>query len=327
MKAVWYERTGPAREVLVVGEMPTPQAGPGEVRVRLHASGVNPSDCNLRAGRTQAMAYPRVVPNSDGSGVVDALGEGVDRSWLGARVWLYNGQRGRAFGTAAEYIALDAGLVSRLPDALTFEEGACLGIPCMTAFHCVFMDGPVRGKTVLVQGGAGAVGHFAVQLAAWAGARVIATVGGEAGAQHARAAGAAVTIDRRHEDVAARVHDVTGGTGVERIVEVDLGANLPVDIAVLTPNGAIAAYASRGDATPRVPVYELMRKNITVHHVLLPGTPLERRQAAQRGIAQWLATGSARIAVSQTFDLSHTADAHLAVESGTKRGTVVVRCA
>ncbi|HYF18072.1 MAG TPA: NADPH:quinone reductase [Ramlibacter sp.] len=325
MKAAWYTNTGPAQEVLRVGEQPTPQAGSGEVRVRLHASGVNPSDCNRRAGRWP-MQFPLVIPDSDGSGIVDQVGRGADPSLLGQRVWLYNGQRGgRAFGTAAEWIALDAGLVAPLPDGYSFEQGACLGVPGMTAWHCVFMDGPVEGRTVLVQGGAGAVGHFAVQLAAWAGARVIATVSGERKAAHARAAGAAEVIDRSREDVAQRVLDLTGGAGVERIVEVDLGGNLQADLRVIKANGRIAAYASRGD--PPLPWFDLMSRNVSIHAVLLNSLPLEARRAAQDGMVRWLRTARALVAVSETLPLERIADAHQAVEAGTKLGTVVVRCA
>lgn len=326
MKAVWYEKTGPAPEVLVAGEQPTPEAGAGEVRVRLHASGVNPADCNRRGGKGYTMEYPRVIPNSDGAGVVDQVGAGVDSSLLGQRVWLYNGQRGRALGTASQYIALDSDLVAPLPDAIGFEQGACLGIPCMTAWHCLFMDGPIAGKTVLVQGGAGAVGHFAVQLATWAGARVIATVDTEVKARHALAGGAVATIDFRQEDVARRVLELTDGAGADRVIEVDFGGNLAADLQLLKSNGTIVAYASRGDSAPQVPFYELLRKNISVRAVLLPGTPLASRQAAQQGVGEWLRSGKAQITVSQVFDLVQTAQAHLAVESGTKLGTVVVRC-
>lgn len=326
MKAVWYEKTGPAPEVLVLGEQPTPVAAAGEVRVRLHASGVNPADCNRRGGRGYAMEYPLVIPNSDGAGVVDQVGAGVDAALLGQRVWLYNGQRGRALGTAAQYIALDSDLVAPLPQAIGFEQGACLGIPCMTAWHCLFMDGPIAGRTVLVQGGAGAVGHFAVQLASWAGARVIATVDTDVKARHALAGGAFATIDFRQEDVAQRVLELTDGAGADRVIEVDFGGNLAADLQLLKPNGTIVAYASRGDSAPKLPFYELLRKNINVRAVLLPGTPLASRQAAQRGVGEWLRSGRAQVTVSQVFDLDQTAQAHLAVESGTKLGTVVVRC-
>src|SRR5450432_2796558 len=177
MRAVWYERTGAASEVLTYGEMPTPVAGPGEVRVRLEASGVNPADAGRRAGSTRAMEFPRVITNSDGAGIVDQVGDGVTRLRTGQRVWLFNGQRnGRAFGTATAYIALAEHLVTPLPDDVSFVAGATLGIPCMTAWCCLFGDVQTAGQTVLVTGGAGAVGHYAVQLAKAGGTRVIATV-------------------------------------------------------------------------------------------------------------------------------------------------------
>src|SRR6202161_2040060 len=167
MRAVWYDRQGPADEAIKTGELPTPEPGLKQVRVRLEASGVNPSDTYRRRGAVPP-EYPRVIPNSDGAGVVDKVGEAVPPHWIGKRVWLYNGQRnGRWMGTAAEYIALDADLVTELPDHVSFAEGATLGIPCMTAHGCVFAAGPVQGRTLLITGGAGAVGHYAVQLAAW----------------------------------------------------------------------------------------------------------------------------------------------------------------
>src|ERR1700681_1986097 len=253
MRAVWYDRQGAADQVLVCGELPTPEAGHGEVRVRLEASGVNPSDTYRRRG-PPAMEYKRVVTNSDGAGVVDQVGPGVPKRWLGKRVWLYNGQRnGRWQGTAAEFIALSGDLVTDLPDHVSFAEGATLGVPGMTAHRSVFVAGPVQGKTVLVTGGAGAVGHYAVQLAKWAGATVIATVSSEAKAARARAGGADHVVNYRNEDVAARIRDITGGQGVDHVAEVDFGGNLAATMGCLRTNGSIMIYASNGDREPRVP--------------------------------------------------------------------------
>jgi NADPH2:quinone reductase len=201
------------------------------------------------------MEYPRVVSNSDGAGIVDQVGPGVPRHWLGKRVWLYNGQRnGRWMGTAAEYIALSADLVTELPDHVSFAEGATLGVPAMTAHRSVFVAGPVQGKTLLVTGGAGAIGHYAVQLATWAGARVIATVSSPEKAERARAGGAAHVINYRDEDIAARVLDVTNGVGVDHISEVDFGGNLAATLRCLRVNGSIMIYATNGDREPKVPV-------------------------------------------------------------------------
>ena len=326
MKAVWYERQGLAADVLIVGESDAPSAGAGEIRVKLVASGINPSDCNRRRGAGYPMEYPRVIPNSDGAGVVDQVGDRVPREWLGRRVWLYNGQRGRAFGTAAEYIALDAGLVARLPDSVAFEAGATLGIPCMTAHRCVFADGPVHGQTVLVTGGAGAVGHYAIQLARWGGAQVVTTVSSEAKAAHARAAGADCVVNYRTEDVAERIMRFTEGRGVDRIVEVDFAANLETSLKVLKINGVIAAYASVSNRTPVVPFSDLMRRNVTVHAFVLSTLPLEARRQAQQDIVRWLEDGSRMLTVARCFPLDETAGAHAAVEAGTKLGTVVVLC-
>ncbi|HSV80012.1 MAG TPA: NADPH:quinone reductase [Ramlibacter sp.] len=324
MKAVWYERFGEAADVLTYGDMPEPQAGPGEVRVRLHASSVNPADTVLRRGMWQIKA-PRIIPNSDGAGVVDQVGAGVTRFQPGDRVWLYNGQRnGRAHGTAAEYIAIDERLVTPLPPGLGFAEGATLGIPCMTAWVCLFMDGPIAGKTVLVTGGAGAVGHYAVQLARWGGARVIATVSSERKAEEARRAGADVTIAYTREDVAARVLALTDGRGAERIVEVDFGANLPASLQAIAVNGVIATYASTKD--PVVPFDAIKGRNVTIHALRLPQMPRTICTAAQQDIVHWLVAGQRIHNVAGRYPLSATAAAHVAVEQGNKLGTVVVDC-
>ena len=324
MKAIWYERTGPAREVLQLGEVPTPTPGRGQVLIRVHASGVNPSDAGMRAGPAP-MAYPRIIPNSDGAGVVEAVGPETPVRWVGRRVWFYNGQRnGRAFGSAAEYIELDADLVTPLPDNVAFAEGATLGIPCMTAHRSVFVAGPVQGRTVLVTGGAGAVGLYAVQLAKWAGATVIATVSSEAKATRAQAAGADLVVNYRSEDVAARVRDFTSGAGVDHVVDVDFGGNLAATLACVKGNGSVAFYATKGEPAPRVPAGELMRLNLNVHGVYLPVSPHEARRRAQADILQWISSGTRILPVAGRHALAECAAAHEQVESGTKAGTVVV---
>lgn len=327
MRAAWYDRLGPADDVLEVGELPTPGAGPGEVRVRLAASGVNPSDVKRRTGANYTLDFPRVIPNSDGAGIVDQVGAGVDESWIGRRVWLYNGQRGgRAFGTAAEFIVLDAGLVMELPERTSFAEGACLGIPGMTAHRCVFGDGPVAGKTVLVTGGAGGVGNYAIQLAKWGGATVLTTVSGPEKAAIAEKAGADVVINYRTEDVATRVMAETGGRGVDRIVEVDFGGNLDVSLKILANNGAIAAYASERNENPVVPFRLLMRHNIRLLTVVLNNMPLAARQAAQRDMTRLAAESPAPFHnVAAVLPLDRIAEAHRMVESAEKLGMVVVQ--
>ena len=251
------------------------------------------------------------------------------REWtnsrLGKRVWLYNGQRnGRWMGTAAECIALSADLVTELPDHVSFEEGATLGVPAMTAHRAVFVAGPVQGKTLLVTGGAGAVGHYAVQLASWAGATVIATVSSSEKADRARAGGAAHVINYRSEDVAARVLDITGGVGVDHIAEVDFGGNLAATLRCLRVNGSIMIYASNGDREPKLPVRDLMQKNLTVYSMSPAGVPHPDRKRAQTDIAAWTAMPGRILSVAARFPLYKTAAAHKAVEAGGKVGTVVV---
>jgi len=327
MRAVWYDRQGTAGDVIVAGELPTPEAGTGQLRVRLEASGVNPSDTYRRFGAVPA-EYPRVIPNSDGAGVVDQVGEGVAAAWIGKRVWLYNGQRnGRWMGTAAEFIALDADLVTKLPDHVSFHQGATLGIPCMTAHGCVFAAGAVQGKTVLVTGGAGAVGHYAVQLAAWAGASVIATVSSPDKAQRALQAGAAHVIDYRTQDVAAAVQQLTGGVGADHVVDVDLGGNLAAVMACVRPNGSIAYYATSGAPAPVIDLRLLMAKNITLRGFVLPSSPHADRKRAQADIAAFIRRPGRMLSVAGVFPLYRTAEAHMAVEAGSKVGTVVVACA
>lgn len=327
MRAVWFEKQGPAREVLILGEKPTPDPKPGEVLIRLFASAVNPSDEGIRSGlgRYRYDVDPFIIPQSDGAGIVEALGDGVSRHAVGDRVWLYNGQReGRQHGTGAEFIALNAERVRPLPDNLTFSEGATLGIPGMTAHFSVFSNGPINGKTVLVTGGAGAVGHYAIQWASWGGARVISTVSSPEKAADAKAAGADVTINYREEDVASHIMDETNGEGVDHICEVEFGGNIRTSEKIIKVNGCISIYASKGELNPTVPMDIFMTKNIKVWPFVLPMTPLADRERAQGDIATWLSQGQRLHNVAGEFPLAKTADAHEFVASKTKRGTVVV---
>ncbi|MBO22938.1 MAG: alcohol dehydrogenase [Rhodospirillaceae bacterium] len=324
MKAVWYEELGPARDVLHCGEIEATDPRPGEVRVKLFASGVNPADVKRRGLGTYGMEHPRIIPNSDGAGVVDAIGDGVTGLAEGQRVWLFNGQlQGRAFGTAAEYITLDAWLLAPLPDALDFNEGACLGIPCMTGYHNVFSDGPVLGKTVLVTGGAGAVGHYGVQWAKWGGATVIATVSSDAKAAHAKVGGADHTVNYRDANAAEQILDLTNGQGVDRVVEVDLAANLDLTSRVLATGGTISVYATTGD--PKNLMLRMALRNAIVRFMVLHSVPRAAIEAARSDIIAWLAEGQGIHNVSATFPLNRCAAAHEFVESGDKLGTVIVR--
>ena len=325
MRAAWYERNGAARDVISVGEIETPRARPGEVRVRLATSGVNPSDVKRRSGwGGQQIAFARVVPHSDGAGVIDQVGPGVPESRLGERVWVYNGQWKRPFGTAAEYIAVPAAQAIRLPENTDAAAGACLGIPGMTAHRCVFADGPVSGQTVLVTGGAGSVGFYAVQLAKWGGATVITTVSSDAKAEQTAAAGADHVLNYRAEDVAGRVHELTDGRGVDRIVDVDFGANLATSRAILRPGGVIASYASMGVPEPTLPFYPLMFLNATIRLVFVYEAPGPALAQAAADLTACLEAGALRHLIARRFPLDEIAAAHEAVESGQMIGNVVV---
>ncbi|MGE0254503.1 MAG: NADPH:quinone reductase [Alphaproteobacteria bacterium] len=328
MRAAWYERNGPASEVLQVGEMPTPEPGPGEVRVKVAWSGVHPTDVKRRAGwRGQRPGFPRIVPHQDGSGIIDSVGAGVPASRVGERVWLFDAQSGRAFGTAAEYVALPASRAVALPDGVPLLAGACAGVGIRTGHRAVFADGPVAGKTILVHGGAGAVGHYAVQLAKWGGARVISTAGTPEKVAAVRAAGADVAIDYRKEDVAERVLAETGGAGVDRIVEVAFGANLPITLKVLKEFGIICSYASDADPDPVLPYYPLQARNIVIRLIVLYAVPEDYRAPMEHDIAAWLAGGGATHPIAATFGLAETAQAHMLRESGKATGNIVVEVA
>lgn len=320
MQAAWYEKNGPAAEVMKLGELPDPQPVSGEVRVRLHASAVNPSDVKARGG-SRPIRWPKLIPNSDGAGVIDAVGAGVNRR-VGERVWVFNGQWDRAFGTSAQYIALPSALAVPLPDHVGFEQGACLGIPVMTAHRALFADGPIDGKTVLVTGGAGVVGHYAIQLAKWAGARVLTTVSHDAKAAHARAAGADVVINYRSEDVASRIKAESGG--VDRIVEVDFGKNLPVSAQILNADGVIACYASTSIPRPQYPYPEMLWRNPVVRQVFVYTMSDVAKAQAQADIARWLQETQPLFAIAARFPLDQIVAAHHAVESANKIGHVVV---
>jgi NADPH2:quinone reductase len=325
MRAAWYERTGPARDVLRVGELPTPEPGDGEVRVRLATSGVNPSDVKTRAGlRSSTLPFPRIVPHSDGAGVIDAVGAGVPAARIGERVWTWNAAWKRANGTAAQYVVLPAGQAVLLPGAVPFDVGACLGIPALTALQAVRFDGGVAGKTVLVTGGAGAVGHYAIQMAKLSGARsVFATVSSPAKAALARAAGADLALDYRGEDVSARVLEATENEGVDRVIEVDLAANVATSLASVKGEGEIVVY---GSSKPEIglPFFPSIVKNVRVQFFIVYNLNAADRAAALAQLTAWLEQGRLRHVIASRFPLDSIVEAHEQVESGRAIGNVVL---
>lgn len=325
MKKAIYRRTGAAHEVLEIVERAVPAPGPGEVRVRVAWSGVNPSDTKSRAGtRSPVMPFPEVTPHSDGAGVVDAVGEGVDVARIGERVWLWNTAWGRPEGTAAEFVVLPQAQAVRLPDGVLLEAGACLGIPAMTAAHAVLGYGDVRGQRVLVAGGAGAVGHYAIQMARLAGAaQVIATVSSEEKATIAREAGADAAVDYRAADFIDRVRALTGGQGVDRIIEVDLAANARADFELLAPGGLAVVYGS-GQPEASVPFVPGILKNLQLAFFIVYHLPPAARESAQSQLTAWLAAGRLKHRIAARLPLERIAEAHALVESGRAIGNVVV---
>jgi NADPH2:quinone reductase len=326
MKAVWFDRKGPAREVLVVGETPDPTPGAGEVRVHVKVSGLNPSDTKTRGGfgGNMNMEFPRIIPGQDGAGLIDRVGPGVPESRLGERVWVYEAYRGRPFGTMAEYVVLPSANVVRLPDSVDFDIGAGLGVPALTAHRCLFADGAIHGQTVLVHGGGGGVGNPAIQLARWAGARVIATVSRDTQRDAARAAGAQVVVNRKRENVTETVKAATNGLGVDRIVDVDLGQNLSVNLAVLKIGGVISTYFSSPIESPQFPTFPLMVNCITVHFVLVYTMSLQAHRDAIRDTTACLEAGAYRTLVGARYPLERAADAHEAQDSGTVVGKILI---
>lgn len=322
MKAAWYEKQGAAREVLTVGEMDVPQPLAGEVRIRVAASGINPGDVKKRQDAYgYGMPYPRVIPHSDGAGTVDAVGEGVAPEWIGRRVWCFGAQSYRPFGTAAEYTTVPLAQAVPLPAQVSFAQGACLGIPGITAHRAVHVAGPVEGRTVLVQGGAGAVGAFAVQLAHRAGARVIATCRAESDQEIAARAGADEVLPA-DESLVARIQRCAPD-GVHHIVEVAFGANLATDIAVLAQGGSIATYAS-DVFTPEIPYWPLVFSNARLFFIGSDDVPIEAKREAARAINQALEAGWPGQAIAATFPLDEISAAHEFVEGAAKSGRVSV---
>ena len=323
MKAGFYDDLGPARAVLRVDELPTPEAGPGQVLVRVRTSGINPSDVKSRGGAFgRARFTGRIVPHSDGAGDIVAVGAGVAASRIGERVWLWNGQYKRPLGTAAEYIALPSEMAVPLPDGVDYAGGACLGIPAMTACQAVRLVAPAPGENVLVSGGAGAVAHYAIQFARVRGARVIATVSSAEKAAHAREAGAAETIDYKREDVAARLAELTAGAGLAGIVEMDLTANAHL-IQSLRPGGRVAVYGVT-DQQVTIPGRWMLQNAISLNFLYVYEQSPDVRAAVIAEIQALLAAGKLQNAVGRRLPLAQIAEAHELVEKGAVIGNVVL---
>ena len=327
MKAVWYDRQGPAREVLVVGDMADPEPGPGEVRIRIGASGINPGDLKKRQNAfSVGMPYPRVVPHSDGAGTIDKVGANVPPGRIGERVWCHGAQSYRPFGTAAEMTVVPQALAVPLPDGVSFEQGACLGIPGITAHRAVHVAGPLEARTVLVQGAAGAVGQCAIGLARLAGARVIGTVRSARYAEVARRAGAHEVVrtdGQTASQVAAAVRSIAP-SGVHHVIEVAFGANVHVDVELLATGGSIAAYATN-NAEPAIPFWPALFKNVRIFLLGSDDFAASDKQTAASDINQLLRGGWPGFLIDEVFDLDDAARAHERLETRQGGGRVLLR--
>ena len=326
MHTISYSTFGPASDVLDLMDMPTPAPQPGEVLVRVAFSGVNPSDVKARSGSRPGVTKPpfdRIIPHSDGSGVIEAVGDGVSPDRIGNRVWIWNGQWQRPFGTAASHICLPTEQAVDLPDSVSLETGAVLGIPGLTACHAVFGGGDVTGQTVLVQGGAGTVGLLAVQLAKWGGAHVIATARGD-GMTAAINAGADAVIDYSDPGLSAAILAANGGETVDRVVEVEFGVNAATNAEIIAPNGTIAAYGSAKNMMPELAFGPLLFKAVTIDILLIYLLPIAQRTEAITRLHAALDQGALTCPIAQTYALADCATAHEAVEAGNRAGAILV---
>ena len=324
MKAAWYEKIGAAAEVLQVGEIENPQPNEGEVLVELKTSGVNPSDVKTRAGARGELQFPQIIPHSDGGGIITQVGQGVDQGRIGERVWIWNGAFGRAHGTCAEMIALPSDQAVSLPDETSFEAAACLGIPASTAYYGMLCDGSVENQTVLVTGGAGAVGYYGIQLAKWSGATVITTVSGDEKAKVASDAGADLIINYREEDVVSAIKDFTNDEGVDRILEVEFGGNLSVSEEVIKPNGTVAAYGSVAVMEPSLPFYNLMFKGVKLNTYLIYIVSEIDRSMIVNGLNEAMNDGALNHIITESYALDDIIDAHQSMESNQVIGNIVI---
>ena len=325
MRAAIYERTGSARDVLSIAEIPASRPGSGEVRVKLEWSGVNPSDVKARAGtRVKTPPFPRIIPHSDGAGVIDEIGPDISRSRVGERVWLWNAAWQRPFGTAAEYVVLPSCQAVKLPANVDLAVGACLGIPALTAYYAINVDGGVTGKRVLVAGGAGAVGHYAIQFARLLGAKqIVSTVSSPEKAALALSAGADIVLNYKTEDINARVQEETSGRGIDRIVEVDLANNISTNLQVLRANGDIVIYGSN-EPEVAVPFFPMIQKNVGLRFFIVYNLDPDIRGRAIDHLTAILEGGNLIHNIAARLPLESIAEAHEFVEGGRAIGNVIL---
>ena len=325
MKAAWYTKIGEAKDVLKVGELDDPIPVAGEVLVKVKASGINPSDVKTRAGARGELQFPRVIPHSDGSGKIIDVGEGVDKNRIGEKVWIWNGAFGRANGTCAELISLPEFQAVKINNEVSYESAACMGIPASTAYYGVLANGPVKNKTVLISGGAGAVGFYGIQLAKLSGANVITTISNDEKAKVASDAGADKIINYKNENVLEEIMEYTNKDGVDRIFEVEFGGNLPINEKIIKSNGVIATYGSMAEKEPKLPFYNLMFKGVKIDTFLIYSIEKKDREEILNGLSELLNQNSLKHMISKTYSIDEVIDAHEAMESGAVVGNIVIK--
>jgi NADPH2:quinone reductase len=323
MLAGLYFQFGDARDVLQVNTIEAPEPLKGQVKVKLLTSGVNPSDYKMRLG-ARPLTGPFQIPGSDGAGIIEGIGEGVSPERLGQRVWVFNAAYHRPFGTSAQYTVVENWMAQELPKQLNYSQGACLGIPVMTAYRCLFSDGPIEGKTIYIVGGAGVVAHYAIQLAKWGGAKVITSVSSQEKGAVAKQAGADEIIHYREQDVVTEILRMTNQEGVDRIIEVDFGANLAKTAQILRPGGVSVMYAISSQPELPLNIMSLMAKNITLRFTLVYSISDLERESVIQGIAQWLEQTQPIFNIAHQFELKDIIQAHELVESGKKIGHVLL---
>ncbi|MEK9751969.1 MAG: NADPH:quinone reductase [Rhodospirillaceae bacterium] len=324
MRAWCYEKAGTADDVLRSGEREAPEPSKGEVRVRVRRSAVNPTDAKRRENGRELGLFSLIIPDNDGSGVIEAVGEGVDAARIGERVWIFGAQAGRPLGTAADYCVLPSRQARHLPDGQSFDDGACLGVPAVTAHRGCFGDGPIDGKWVLITGGTGRVGRYAVQIAKIAGAKVIATAGTPAKAADLAGLGADHVVNYREEDLVAAVKEITSGVGVDRFIDVAFGVNITNVPSLVRTNGVVTSYGSDAVAKPEIPFLALMYANILVRPFAIFAMPREAQDAAFADIEKWCAEGALDHVVAERFAFEQLPAAHKAIESGALTGCCLV---
>ena len=327
MKAIWYEKQGEALDVLTYGEIEKPKPASNEVLVKVHFSGLNPSDTKRRVGfRGQKHAFHRIIPHSDGSGIIEAVGDNVDTKRIGEKVWLYSAQWQRPYGTAANFVSVPSNLAIKLADTTSFEVGATIGIPALTAYAGLFKYSDIKNKIVLITGGAGSVGNCAIQMAKYAGAEVISTVSGDEKKEAALNAGADYVFRYDTENLVEEILTATKGKKLDQIFDVAFGINLETHLDLIKDHGIISTYASDNKAVAEVPFQKFLLMNLTVYSVFMYLLTDEMMQKALEFISQWQVNSEIKPYIAKVYNLEKTAEAHLALESGATIGNIIIDC-